>query len=94
MLLLLLQRKIGLFLRASLFVPILKVVPACLLMTVAVYYVLGTTNWTASGELLAKGAILLIAAAGGAGLYLGCCYLFKVDEIRRGWQLLRTRKSS
>lgn len=94
MLLLLLQRKIGLFLRASLFVPILKVVPACLLMAVAVYYVLGTTNWTASGELLAKGAILLIAAAGGAGLYLGCCYLFKVDEIRRGWQLLRTRKSS
>jgi len=92
MLLILLQRKIGLFLHASLFVPILKVIPACLLMAVAVHYALGTTDWAAAGGLLAKGALLIVTAAGGAGLYLGCCYLFNVDEVRRGWQLLRKRK--
>ena len=94
MLLILLQRRIGLFLHSSLFVPILKVIPACLLMAFAVNAVLGTTDWTTSGDLLAKGAILLTAAAGGAGLYLGCCYLLRVDEIRRGWQLLRRRGHS
>ncbi len=94
LLVVLLQRKIGSFLRVSLFVPILKVLPACLLMAFAVNSILGLVDWSASGSLLWKGLTLFIAAAGGAGLYLGCCYLFKVDEIHRGWQLLRQRRRS
>lgn len=89
-----LQRKTGSFLRASLFVPILKVIPACLLMAFVVYYLLGLIDWSHPGLLMAKGGVLLGAAVGGASLYLGCCYLFRVDEIRKGWQLLRKRGRS
>jgi len=94
MLVVLLQRKTGPFLRASLFVPILKVIPACFLMAVTVNYILGLVNWSASETQLVKGVALFAGATGGAALYLGCCYLFKVDEVRRGWQLLRQRRLS
>ena len=94
MLIVLLQRKIGSFLHASLLVPILKVVPASLLMALAVSYTLGLIDWSAPEAQLWKGVTLFIAAAGGAGLYLGCCYLFKVDEVRKGWRLVRQRRHS
>ncbi len=92
-LVILLQRKVGAFLHISLLGPILKVIPACLVMAIAVSFLLSLTDWTTSGDLLVKGILLFAAAAGGAGLYLGCCYLCRVDEIRRGWQLLRQRRS-
>jgi len=91
MLVVLLQRKIGFFLRASLLAPIVKVIPACILMTFAVIYILGLVDWTVIGAMWLKGAVLFIAAAGGAGLYLGTCYLLGISEIRHGWQLLRKR---
>ncbi|RLB74562.1 MAG: murein biosynthesis integral membrane protein MurJ, partial [Deltaproteobacteria bacterium] len=75
----------------ALYVPILKVIPACLLMALAVSYLLNSVDWLQDGLLLNKSLVLSAAVIVGAMIYLGCCYLFKVDEIRQGWQLLRSR---
>ncbi|MEA3363904.1 MAG: murein biosynthesis integral membrane protein MurJ [Thermodesulfobacteriota bacterium] len=91
MLLLLLQRKVGSFFKKSLYAPILKVIPACLLMALSVSFLLSSVDWLQDGLLLNKSLVLSAAVAVGALVYLGCCYLFKVDEIRQGWQLLRRR---
>lgn len=91
LLLILLQRKVGSFFQKALYLPILKVIPACLLMAFAVSALLGRVDWLQGGLLLNKSLVLFSAIAVGALIYLGCCYLFKVDEIRQGWQLLRKR---
>ena len=91
MLLVLLQRKVGTFFRKALYVPILKVIPACLLMALAVSFLLNRVDWLQDGLLLNKSLVLSTAIVVGALIYLGCCYVFKVDEIRQGWQLLRRR---
>jgi len=91
MLLVLLQRRVGTFFQKALYVPIVKVIPACLLMALAVSFLLNTVDWLQDGLLLNKSLVLSAAVVLGALIYLGCCYLFKVDEIRQGWQLLRNR---
>ncbi|MCW8858981.1 MAG: murein biosynthesis integral membrane protein MurJ [Deltaproteobacteria bacterium] len=92
MLLFLLQRKTGTFIRSALFVPVLKALPVCLLMGVVVSAMLQLTDWSVSGMLLSKGASLLSAVVVGILVYLGGCYLLKVQEIKQGWQLLKMRK--
>jgi putative peptidoglycan lipid II flippase len=91
MLLIMLQRRVGTFFQKALYKPVLKVIPACLLMGVAVSFLLNTVDWLQSGLLLNKSLALSAAVAVGAVIYLGCCYLLKVDEIQQGWQLLRNR---
>jgi len=91
MLLVLLQRKVGAFFQKTLYVPILKAIPACLLMAFTVAFILNTVDWLQDGLLLSKSLVLSAAVVAGALIYLGCCYLFKVDEIRQGWQMLRNR---
>jgi len=92
MLVVLLQQQVGTFLKRSLSTPILKAIPACLLMALSVSFLLNSVNWLQDGLLLRKSLVLAAAVAVGALIYLGCCYLFKVDEIRQGWQLLRRRR--
>lgn len=94
MLLILLQRKVGSFFQKALCLPTLKVIPACLLMALVVSYILNSVNWQQSGLWLSKSVALSAAVGVGAMIYLGCCYLFRVDEIRQGWQLLRNRGDS
>ncbi len=91
MLLVLLQRRVGTFFQKALYVPIVKVIPACLLMALAVSFLLNTVDWMQDGLFLNKSLVLSAAVVVGALIYLGCCYIFKVDEIRQGWQLLRRR---
>ncbi|MEA3544168.1 MAG: murein biosynthesis integral membrane protein MurJ [Thermodesulfobacteriota bacterium] len=93
MLLFLLQRKVGTFCLQALTIPILKVIPACLLMALTVSFLLQTVDWSQIGLLLNKSLALSAAVVAGALIYLGCCYLFKVDEIRQGWKLLRNSKN-
>lgn len=88
LLLVLLQRKVGTFFQKALYVPILKVLPACLLMAIVVSFLLSSVDWLQSGLLLHKSLVLSAAVVVGALIYLACCYLFKVDEIRQGWRLL------
>ncbi|MDA3903868.1 MAG: murein biosynthesis integral membrane protein MurJ [Desulfuromusa sp.] len=91
MLLLLLQRKVGSFFQKALYRPVLKVLPGCLLMVLAVTFLLNTVDWLQVGSLLNKSLILFSSIFVGALIYLGCCYLFRVDEVRQGWQLLRRK---
>jgi putative peptidoglycan lipid II flippase len=91
MLLLLLQRKVGPFLQKSLYQPILKVLPACLLMAIAVTLLLGTVDWLQVDATVNKAIALSGAITVGILIFFGCCYVLKVDEIRQGWQLLRRR---
>ena len=91
MLLLLLQRKVGPFLQNSLYQPVLKVLPACALMAVAVTILLGFVDWLQVGSVLSKSIALSGAISVGILIFFGCCYVLKVDEIRQGWQLLRRR---
>ena len=91
MLLVLLQRKVGPFFHRTLYVPVVKVIPACFLMALAVFYLLNTVNWLQAGSVLSKSLVLSGAIFIGAMIYLGCCYVFRVDEIRQGWQLLRRK---
>ena len=93
MLLALLQRKVGTFFQSALYVPILKAIPACLLMALAVSSLLSSVDWLQGGLLLNKSLVLAAAVVVGSLIYLGCCYLFRVDEIRQGWQLLRNKRS-
>ena len=91
MLLLLLQRKVGSFLQTSLYKPILKVIPACALMAIAVSQLLDTVDWLQVGSTVNKSFTLSGSIMVGIFIFFGCCYALKVDEIRQGWQLLRRR---
>lgn len=94
LLLMLLQRKVGRFFQKALCRPVLKAIPACLLMASAVVFLLDTVDWLQVGSLLHKSLILFSAIFVGALIFVGSCYLFRVDEIRQGWQLLRRRGRS
>ncbi len=94
MLLLLLKRKVGNFFQKTLYQPVLKVLPGCLFMALAVSFLLRSVDWMQVGFLLDKSLVLAAAIVLGALIYLGCCYLFRVEEIRQGWQFLRRRGSS
>ena len=94
LLLWLLRRKVGSLLQASLWKPLLKVVPACLLMGVIVQSVLKLADWQQAGEAWLRGGILFAAVAAGALVFLGCCLVLRVDELQQGWQLLKNRKSA
>ncbi|MFK5925280.1 MAG: murein biosynthesis integral membrane protein MurJ [Desulfuromusa sp.] len=92
MLLIMLQRRVGTFFQKVLYKPVLKVIPACVLMALAVSFLLNSVDWLQPGLLLNKSLALSAAVVVGAVIYLGCCYLFKVDEIHQGWRLLRHRR--
>ncbi len=89
----LLRRRVGSVLQASLWTPLLKVLPACLLMGVVVLVILSLVDWQQSGAVMQKGSVLLGAVTAGALTYLGCCLIFRVSELQQGWQLLKKRKS-
>jgi len=81
-------------LQSALWIPLLKALPACLLMAGAVASILTLVEWQQPGEVLLKSSVLTIAVVVGVLIYLGSCLLFGVDELRQGWQLIRQRKSA
>lgn len=93
-LLVLLQRKTGKFVHATLFLPLIKVLPACLMMAGVVWVILQQIDWTIPGMILAKSVVLAAAVVGGVCVYLIGAYLFKVEEIQEGLQMLRKKKRS
>lgn len=94
LLLWLLRGKVGSLLQISLWTPMLKVIPACLLMGVVVSYVLSLADWQQTGEALLRGGVLFTAVVAGALTFLGCCLLLRVEELQQGWRLLKNRKSA
>ena len=94
LLLWLLRRQVGAFLSGSLWQPLLKAVPAAGMMAVVVSLFLGQVDWVQVGAPAAKGLWLAAAVVFGAMVYLGCCLLLQVKEVRQGWNLLRQRKKA
>lgn len=94
LLLWLLRKKVGPVFRRSFIAPLLKMLIACLLMGGVVSLILPLADWQQTGNVLFRGGVL--AAAVGAGLltYLGCCLLFRVDELQQTWQLVKRRRSA
>lgn len=87
-----LQRKIGTFVHSALMIPVIKSLPGCLIMGLTVNSLLQLTDWNLPGSTVSKGLILLMAISIGLCVYLVGCYLFKVQEIQRGWQLMKKKK--
>ena len=90
-LLVLLQRRVGPLLTRELTLPAMKSVAASLLMGIGVFWLIGQVDWLQPGENAFKSAILFLAVAGGATVYLALCWLFGVAELKQGWALLRSR---
>lgn len=92
LLLILLQRHTGPFLRATLLIPAVKSLPACVAMGLMVSFVLRLCDWTQPGLVAEKSLCLFFAVAAGVLIYTGGCFLFRVSEVRRGWDLWRRKK--
>jgi putative peptidoglycan lipid II flippase len=88
-----LRRKVGSFLQGSLWGPLLKALPACVLMGGVVWQLLGLVDWSQQDHGLEKGLCLFAAVTLGGIVYLGSCMLFRVDEVKQGLNLLRRRKA-
>ena len=93
LLLWLLRGRVGSLLQASLWRPLLKVIPACLLMALVVQAVLGLADWQQAGAFLQRGAILSAAVVAGGVTFVGSCLLLQVEELQQGWQLLKKRRT-
>ncbi|MCF6180148.1 MAG: murein biosynthesis integral membrane protein MurJ, partial [Geopsychrobacter sp.] len=91
-LLVLLRRRTGSFMRHALLRPLRGVVPATLGMGAVVAVVLRLGDWSIAGAGMQKGLVLLASVGGGALVFFVLCALFRVEEVSRGWNLLRRRK--
>lgn len=92
LLLWLLRRKVGPFLREALFSPMVRSIPACLVMAVLVYFTLGIIDWHLQGNTLFKSAVLSAAVGIGIVSFVGVGLLCRVEQIHQGWNLLKKRK--
>ncbi len=94
LLIILLRRRIGPFIRHSLLRPLRGVVPATVGMVVVATPIVHLCDWYLPGAIWQKSLVLCLAVVGGGVVFLLLCMLFKVEEISRAWQLLRRRKGS
>jgi putative peptidoglycan lipid II flippase len=91
LLVLLLQQRVGGFVRQAILVPLLKVLPAVVVMGGVTWSILAMGDWDVSGQRLAKALVLVCAIGAGGLLYFAVCYCCRVDEVTRGLQLFRRR---
>ena len=87
----LLQRRTGSFLHSGFWLPLIKALPACLVMGLGVAFLLQLMDWAQPGQFALKAGLLLGTVLLGGGAYLGSCYLLRVSEVREGLALLRKR---
>ena len=90
-LIVLLQKKVGAFLRVTFWLPLIKIVPACIGMGIVVWWIVHLIDWHGAGSSLVKWCVLGGGVLGGALVFFLACHLFKVDEVRQGIGLLRKR---
>ncbi len=94
LLLILLQRRTGRFLHSGFWLPLIKALPACLVMGLGVFFLLQQVDWLQPGQFALKAGLLLGAILFGGGAYLGSCYLLRVSEVREGLAFLLKRRKS
>lgn len=93
-LILLLHRRIGPFVRLALLRPLKGVVPAMIGMLLVATPIIHLCDWSVRGQHIVKFATLLGAVGAGGTVYLLLCLLFGVDEVSRGWRAMRNRRGS
>ena len=91
-LIILLRRRIGPFMRHSLLRPLRGAVPAAIGMALVATPIVNLYDWSLPGAVWQKSLALFAAVVGGAVVFLLLCVLFRVDEVARAWQLLRQRR--
>lgn len=94
LLIILLRRRLGPFIRRSLLKPLWGVVPATAGMLIVATPIIHLCDWTLPGAVMQKSLILFLSVAAGGIVFLGLCLLLKVEEVSRGWQLLRRRRNA
>lgn len=94
MLIWLLRKRVGSFLKGALISPLIRSLPSCLVMGGLVFSVLGFADWQQQGNTILKAGVLSGAVGLGGVSYLGVCLLFRVEQIQQGWSLLKKRKKS
>ncbi len=87
----LLRKKIGSLGLSAVGAILLRIVPATLIMSVAVFSILSMVDWHAGGGLLEKSLALAVAVSGGAIVYLCVGLLCGVKELREGLNCVRRR---
>lgn len=80
--------------KGALLAPLFKALPACFAMAFVVNMILARIDWTVAGQVVSKSLVLALAVSSGVVVYLAGCSLFRIEEIRQGWDLLRKRKQS
>ncbi len=91
MLLVALQKRLQMGLLRALMHKLLHMLPACLVMAILVYAVLGLLNWEQDGQLWRKAMLLAGAVSGGGLVFVGSCLLLRIDEARQLLRRLRKR---
>ena len=92
LLIVLLRRRIGPFVRHSLLKPLRGTIPATLGMVLVATPIVGYCDWSLPGLVWQKGMILFLAVASGGLVFLLLCLVFRVEEISRVWHMLRRRR--
>lgn len=87
----LLRRKTGPFIRTALLRPLWGVVPSVSVMLFVTVPIIYTVDWTIPGAWLQKTLTLFGGVAAGGMAYFGACLLFRVNEVRQGWNVLRQK---
>lgn len=93
-LLLSLQKRIEMRLMTTVLRNILRALPACLIMAVLVYVILGLLDWEQSGLVWQKALTLGTAISGGGLVFVGSCLALKIDEVHQLLQMVKKRFKS
>jgi putative peptidoglycan lipid II flippase len=93
LLVVLLQRRVGGIIRQAILLPLLRVLPAVIVMGGATWAILTLGDWDVVGQRLSKALILGGAIAVGGLLFFVVCYCCRVDEVTRGLLLLKRRRN-
>ena len=94
LLIVLLRRRVGPFIKQSLLRPLWGVLPATVGMIFVATPIVNLCDWYIPGEILQKSLALFFAVTGGGVVFFVLCLLFKVEEVSRAWQLLRRRRGA
>ncbi len=87
----LLSRRINYLGLRELCVTIAKMIPALLVMSVVVWFVLGQAQWLIPGDFWQRLFLLSAAVFLGGGVYFAGLLFLGVDEIKQAWTLLTER---
>jgi putative peptidoglycan lipid II flippase len=87
----LLHRRLGGIDLRGMFGFVLRLLPGLLVMISVVVGLLGCADWQVKGPFWIRFLLLFGAVVGGAGVYLAGCWLCRVDEVKKGWEMLAGR---